>query len=624
MNRLRATMCFVLALATAETAVGDWLGWTYVNTNTFRIQASRDNDCPWSIVCDSKGDAHMVWEDFRGANLETYYRKRQANGTWGGETDVSAEIGGQGEAYGHPTITVVEAPADTKLYVAYVDERILPDSVREVRGNTFGGEHWGDQSYFISDSGGHILPGGTPFWSLNMVVTPALEKFVFWEYLTTNSYGRTLYFNSSFGEWDPENESVAFSGNDTLHQTKHPNACVSTDTTVHLVYSDLRPDRAWEVFYLDKRPTDSNFGQYPGTLVSSSLDPITVHAEYPSCAYSYYNGVGYIHVVWSLNPPGQIQYRRLNLNTNSWSGINQISPPGDQATRPSLAVDNAGNVHVVWQVGDQPNVYITKYRVYDFATGRWGPTSIVPAPPGVQKWGLPVLACDKFNDLHLLMTGYLQGANSEDVFYIQNDYEDPAPATGLGQSFGNHFVTIYWQHSVSHDRKYYEIWRSHKNEAIKLNQTDDSTYVDTQIPEYDQMGHNYVYYWLITRDDGGKASIPSDSLLVFIPPNLDPRRYPGVDGVPLAFVLLPNSPNPFNATTEIRYALPIDCEVKLTIYDIAGRRVRELVDNHQNAGYKSAIWDGRDSYGNSVASGVYIYRLDAAGEVFTKRMLMIK
>lgn len=267
--------------------------------------------------------------------LQVYYRERKAGGSWSEEVDVAAELDtGQYDQndFGHPTIAITEDAQQKKIFVAYVDERWYVDIVLEVRGNTFEYGRWRDQSYFISDSSDAVLARSTPFWSLNIVVTPDNRKYCFWEYATTN-WARSLYFNSSLDQWDPDSEMVLYSGDDTLHQSKHVNACVSPDTVVHLVYSDLRPGQASEVFYMDKRPSDYDFGQYPGIQVSNSRDPINIQAEYPSCAYSSYDGVGYIHVVWSLNPFGQIQYRRLNLSTGQWTNIMQISAAGEPATR---------------------------------------------------------------------------------------------------------------------------------------------------------------------------------------------------------------------------------------------------------------------------------------------------
>ena len=74
-------------------------------------------------------------------------------------------------------------------------------------------------------------------------------------------------------------------------------------------------------------------------------------------------------------------------------------------------------------------------------------------------------------------------------------------------------------------------------------------------------------------------------------------------------MLYPNVPNPFNARTEIRYALPVYAWVRLVVFDMAGRRVRGLVEEVLSSGPHRIRWDGKDDLGEDAASGVYIYRL---------------
>ncbi len=90
------------------------------------------------------------------------------------------------------------------------------------------------------------------------------------------------------------------------------------------------------------------------------------------------------------------------------------------------------------------------------------------------------------------------------------------------------------------------------------------------------------------------------------------------------FSLHQNYPNPFNLRTKIAYNTPKGCDVKLTIYDLLGRRVRTLVDEYQAPGYESVDWDATDDDGDVVASGIYFYRLE--GEPFsqTKKLVLIK
>jgi len=88
--------------------------------------------------------------------------------------------------------------------------------------------------------------------------------------------------------------------------------------------------------------------------------------------------------------------------------------------------------------------------------------------------------------------------------------------------------------------------------------------------------------------------------------------------------LAQNRPNPFNAGTEVAYALDQPTAVRLRIYDAAGRLVRTLVDEVRPAGRHAAFWDGRDDAGRNAASGAYICRLVAGTSVRSVRMTLLK
>jgi len=85
-----------------------------------------------------------------------------------------------------------------------------------------------------------------------------------------------------------------------------------------------------------------------------------------------------------------------------------------------------------------------------------------------------------------------------------------------------------------------------------------------------------------------------------------------------------NHPNPFNPSTTIPYALRAAGYVSLEVYDRLGRLVRTLVAEHQQAGYHSAVWDGRTSSGTGAATGVYYCRLRASSFSSVIRMLLLK
>ncbi|MBI5470903.1 MAG: T9SS type A sorting domain-containing protein [Ignavibacteriae bacterium] len=94
---------------------------------------------------------------------------------------------------------------------------------------------------------------------------------------------------------------------------------------------------------------------------------------------------------------------------------------------------------------------------------------------------------------------------------------------------------------------------------------------------------------------------------------------------PMTYSLEQNYPNPFNPTTSIRFSLPSGGLVNLTIYDIAGREVKTLVNEQRLAGIHTVAWDGRGKAGMSVSSGVYFYRLTVGNEFTqTNKMAFIR
>ena len=92
-------------------------------------------------------------------------------------------------------------------------------------------------------------------------------------------------------------------------------------------------------------------------------------------------------------------------------------------------------------------------------------------------------------------------------------------------------------------------------------------------------------------------------------------------GAPVTFALERNYPNPFNPQTSIRFSLPDASEVTLEVFDVMGRKVQTLLSGRLDAGFHEAVWNGTNASGAPVASGVYLYRIQA-GE-FNKVMQMI-
>ncbi|OGC05363.1 hypothetical protein A2V82_08455 [candidate division KSB1 bacterium RBG_16_48_16] len=134
-----------------------------------------------------------------------------------------------------------------------------------------------------------------------------------------------------------------------------------------------------------------------------------------------------------------------------------------------------------------------------------------------------------------------------------------------------------------------------------------------------------LYDWIIWDESGAYppgtgTPIPEDLLLYG---TSDVTAKPASD-TPEDFHLSQNFPNPFNPSTEIRYTVTEKSDVRLTIYDLNGKTVRELVNETRQPGTYSARWDGSDSYQNRLPSGVYVYSLEAGAYKGMRKMTLLK
>ena len=85
-----------------------------------------------------------------------------------------------------------------------------------------------------------------------------------------------------------------------------------------------------------------------------------------------------------------------------------------------------------------------------------------------------------------------------------------------------------------------------------------------------------------------------------------------------------NYPNPFNPATRIDFYVPRNVYVTMSVYDVAGRLIRTLVDNPVQTGHHSVVWNGVDARGESVSSGVYFYRMIAGDRTITRKLVVVK
>jgi PKD repeat protein len=128
--------------------------------------------------------------------------------------------------------------------------------------------------------------------------------------------------------------------------------------------------------------------------------------------------------------------------------------------------------------------------------------------------------------------------------------------------------------------------------------------------------------WVLTSESGkdytlegtGEITVPTEETFT-----LERKAI-----LPIAYTLHQNYPNPFNPITSLRYDLPEQAQVTLTVYDLMGREVTQLVNTTQDAGYRSVQWNATDSFGKPVSAGVYLYQIRAGEFVQTRKMVLLK
>jgi len=133
---------------------------------------------------------------------------------------------------------------------------------------------------------------------------------------------------------------------------------------------------------------------------------------------------------------------------------------------------------------------------------------------------------------------------------------------------------------------------------------------------------------IVIFPDFDLAGRTQDNICYFDNISFSPSNSVGVDNrsetLPQGFALEQNFPNPFNPFTTLRYDLPEDALVNITIYDMMGRIVNNLVSNQQNTGYKSIQWNATNNTGQPVSAGLYLYTIQAGEFRQTKKMVLLK
>jgi hypothetical protein len=193
------------------------------------------------------------------------------------------------------------------------------------------------------------------------------------------------------------------------------------------------------------------------------------------------------------------------------------------------------------------------------------------------------------NNYDTLINSYVKGSALENTNISEAiAFTTPPPAV-------NELVTLYWKDPAL----------SGSETALGLRATGD---------------YNFKYATTAASYSGGTGGQPIGALTWFdMPLGLEDNSE-----MPKQYLLSQNYPNPFNPATKIRYSLASPGIVSLDVYDIMGRKITSLVNDFRAAGQYEVSWNGKNSYGVNVTSGIYFYKITTENFTQTKQMLLVK
>jgi len=177
--------------------------------------------------------------------------------------------------------------------------------------------------------------------------------------------------------------------------------------------------------------------------------------------------------------------------------------------------------------------------------------------------------------------------------------------------------TLIWNPSDGADAYQLQV-ATRSDFSMTIIDTSDITNASLKI---NNLSNDSTYYWRVNASNEGGAGEWSDVFSF----TTNPTSVKQISSeMPNEFKLSQCYPNPFNSETSIQYQLPKTSEVKLGIYNLAGQLIATLTEGQQPAGLYSVSWNGKDRSGRSVASGVYLYKLETKEFVRTRKLILIR
>ena len=289
--------------------------------------------------------------------------------------------------------------------------------------------------------------------------------------------------------------------------------------------------------------------------------------------------------------------------------------------RPIYDTGSAGDVSYL----DNPEIatsMATGYIVYEFAlpigTADW---EITPNGDNQSSIGIFVLDDpDEFDSWWPLDNSDIFDPEDYGTITFGAEIQIPLPPTNLyggegGIDYNELYIEVHWDMPNVNDFDYFNIYVAVSGSDFELI---DNT-VGTAYFYYGVTHSTQYEFYVTTVNRSGMESVPSEIFEIYTVDAENPNS-------PTVTKLIGNYPNPFNPSTKITFSLSADDakNAKIEIYNVKGQKIKQLRITNNELGMNEVVWNGKDNSGNSVSSGIYLYKLTAGSKTQTKKMILMK
>jgi len=373
---------------------------------------------------------------------------------------------------------------------------------------------------------------------------------------------------------------------------------VCTDDGSHLMLAYQKEANGHRIYTIVSTDSGTTWGN------EIYFDNIGMH---PDIAYG--TG-GYVYLAWERNRDGDSEiwfYRNNNYClTSTWSGLDSLTANSNDDTYPKVAVlhtepKDTACVWVVYNHYSPPPSKVTNIDLnYAYSTNS-----------GTSWTKDEIIANDLYShEMAADIRVYHNTTSYVDLCYLKASM---AKSSGLD-------IIYSWSGSSAPGTFY----SADTINDYAANWSDDGREVCQVVPIISNVYPGIMYASMLLKEKGS-LNLDASWNLYF-----DQHAWSDVGDdaadmeLPAQFSLSANYPNPFNPETRINYSISKACPVKLEVFNVLGQKIKTLVDENQSVGNKEVVWDGRNDAGEQVASGVYLYRLQAKDFVQTKKMVLMK